>query len=94
MTEAEKNYVTIKINSIIDWLTEPDGGHAVGEGNIKDAVSELLSLKQSIKETPQDQSQLKEKEVECQSVCRICEKKANTNFGLCISCQQDMKPIP
>lgn len=39
--------LTKEIDSIIDWLTEEDGGHAVGEGNIKCAVSDLRTLKQA-----------------------------------------------
>lgn len=41
------NY-TKEIDSIIDWLTEEDGGHAVGEGNIKEAVNDLKALKQAL----------------------------------------------
>jgi len=41
------NY-TKEIDSIIDWLTEEDGGHAVGEGNIKEAVNDLRILKQAL----------------------------------------------
>ena len=41
------NY-TKEIDSIIDWLTEEDGGHAVGESNIKHAVSELKELKRAL----------------------------------------------
>lgn len=40
------NY-TKKIDGIIAWLTETDGGHAVGEGDIKCAVSDLRTLKQA-----------------------------------------------
>ena len=39
--------LTEEIDSIIDWLTETDGGHAVEEGNIKCAVSDLRTLKQA-----------------------------------------------
>lgn len=41
------NY-TKEIDSIIDWLTEEDGGHAVGESNIKEAVNDLKTLKQAL----------------------------------------------
>lgn len=37
-----------KINSIIECLTEEDGNHAVGEGNIKSAISELKELNQAL----------------------------------------------
>ena len=33
------------IDSIIDWLTEPDGGFAVTEGDIREAVFNLNKLK-------------------------------------------------
>lgn len=35
------------IDDIIDLLTETGGGHAVGEGNIKDAVAMLLQMKEA-----------------------------------------------
>jgi len=35
------------IDDIIDLLTETGGGHAVGEGNIKDAVVMLLQMKEA-----------------------------------------------
>jgi hypothetical protein len=38
-----------KIDYIIDCLTESDGGYAVGEGNIKDAVTELKAMKEVLK---------------------------------------------
>jgi len=41
------NY-TKEIDSIIDWLTEEDGGHAVGEGNIKIAINDLIELKEAL----------------------------------------------
>jgi hypothetical protein len=34
-----------KIDSIIDCLTEPDGGNAVNESDIRDAISELNELR-------------------------------------------------
>lgn len=41
------NY-TKKVESIIECLTELDGGHAVGEGDVKDAVIELNELKKDL----------------------------------------------
>jgi hypothetical protein len=37
--------LTDLIDSVIDCLTESDGGHAVGNGDIKDAVLELKEIK-------------------------------------------------
>ena len=37
--------LTDLVDSVIDCLTEPDGGHAVGNGNVKDAVLELKEIK-------------------------------------------------
>ena len=37
--------LTDLVDSVIDCLTEPDGGHAVGNGDIKDAVLELKEIK-------------------------------------------------
>ena len=34
-----------KIDSIIDWLTEPNGGNAVTESDIRDAIAELNELR-------------------------------------------------
>ena len=37
--------LTDLVDSVIDCLTEPNGGHAVGNGDIKDAVLELKEIK-------------------------------------------------
>ncbi len=34
-----------KVDSIIDWLTEPDGGNAVTESDIRWAIAELNELR-------------------------------------------------
>lgn len=33
------------IDSIIDWLTEPDGGNAITESDIREAIAELNELR-------------------------------------------------
>ncbi len=38
-----------KIDSIIDWLTEPNGGNAVDESDIRDAKIELKELKEQLR---------------------------------------------
>ena len=38
-----------KIDSIIDWLTEPNGGNAVDESDIRDAKVELKELKEQLR---------------------------------------------
>ena len=38
-----------KIDSIIDWLTETNGGNAVDESDIRDAKIELKELKEQLR---------------------------------------------
>lgn len=38
-----------KIDSIIYWLTEPNGGNAVDESDIRDAKVELKELKEQLR---------------------------------------------
>tara|TARA_R110002096_G_scaffold217142_2_gene405165 strand:+ start:2153 stop:2383 length:231 start_codon:yes stop_codon:yes gene_type:complete len=69
-----------KIDSIIEWLTEDDGNHAVGEGDIKRAVDELKELKQALNIPPVSNS-----------VCERCnENEAKVIYNLCHSCEENI----
>lgn len=41
-----QNIFNKKIDSILDWLTDYDGGDCIGESDIREAKNELNQLKQ------------------------------------------------